>query len=116
MKLFKNEVKNTSRTIKNPGILWRLNLKIAVFIAAILAAQPALADRDLTSVANSAVTQTTTVAKAASLLGLMAGAVAFQIPGAAHWARGVFISGLIGTGIAFGGSSIMGVIRGVFGG
>ncbi len=116
MNAFENDLKTAARTIKNPGFLWCLNLKLAAFIATVVAAHPALADRNLTEVANSAVTQTTTVAKAASLLGLMAGAVAFQIPGAAHWARGVFISGMIGTAIAFGGSSIMSVIRGVFGG
>ena len=83
---------------------------------AILAPLSALAERDLSAAASTAVTQGTNIARAASLLGVMVGAISFQIPGAAQWARGVLIAGLLGTGIAYGGPSLVNMLRGIFGG
>jgi hypothetical protein len=108
--------KSYAKSIKIQGFKWVQTLRMIKNVSPLLlVTATAFAERDLASVANSAVSQSTTVAKAAALLGLMVGAVAFQIPGAAHWAKSVFISGLIGTAIAFGGSTIMSVLRSLFG-
>jgi uncharacterized membrane protein len=76
----------------------------------------ALAARDLTSATNAAVSQASSVAKAASVLGILVGAVVYQVPGAAAWGQRVMASGFIGAGLAFGGPSFLGFLRTVFGG
>jgi hypothetical protein len=76
----------------------------------------AYAERDLSSAASSAVSQGTTIARALCLLGVMAGAIGYQIPGATNWARATLVGGILGTGIAYGGPSILNLFRGIFGG
>jgi hypothetical protein len=93
-------------------------MKRLIGILSVILAVPELAHaaRDLGSATTAAVNQATTIAKAASVLGILAGAIAYQIPGAAMWGRGVIVSGFIGAGLAFGGPSIMGLFRTIFGG
>ncbi len=74
------------------------------------------AARDLTSAAESAVTQATTIAKAVSLLGILCGAVIYQIPGATMFARGTIIGGILGAGLSFAGPSLVAIFRAIFGG
>ena len=87
-------------------------------VLALVALSPgvAMAARDLAAAASSAVNEATTIAKAASVLGVLAGAVAYQIPGATHFAQRLLTGGLIGAGLAFGGPSLMNLFRTIFGG
>jgi hypothetical protein len=76
----------------------------------------AFAARDLSSAASSATSTAGTIAKAASTIGVLIGAIVYQIPGAAMWGRGVITAGLLGAGLAFGGPSIISLFRTIFGG
>ncbi len=91
-------------------------LGVVIVAAATFTSTWCFAARDLTSAATTAVSQATLIAKAASVLGVLAGAVSYQIPGAAGWAQRVLTSGLIGAGLAFGGPSLLGLFRTIFGG
>ena len=74
------------------------------------------AARDLSSAAETAVSQVTGLAKVLSVLGVVAGALIYQIPGATMFARGTIVGGLIGAGLSFGGPSVIGAFRTIFGG
>jgi len=74
------------------------------------------AARDLSSAAETAVSQVLSLAKILSVLGVGASALIYQIPGAAMFARGTLVGGLIGTGLSFGGPSIIAAFRAIFGG
>ena len=74
------------------------------------------AARDLSSAAESAVSQATTIAKAISVLGILCGAVIYQIPGATMFARGTMIGGMIGAGLSFAGPSLISIFKSIFGG
>ncbi|MEK6706672.1 MAG: hypothetical protein AABZ06_12880 [Bdellovibrionota bacterium] len=87
----------------------------AILGALILVPQIALAARDLADAASTAVSTATTIAKVISTLGVVAGAIAYQIPGASHFAKGTMVSGLIGMALSFGGTSILNLARTVFG-
>jgi hypothetical protein len=76
----------------------------------------ALAARDLTSAAQSAVSTATGVAKTASVLGIVCGALIYQIPGATQFARATIIGGLIGAALSYGGTSIIALFQSVLGG
>jgi hypothetical protein len=91
-------------------------MPLVTALALIAMPSVALAARDLGSATESAVSQATLLAKAASVLGILAGALIYQIPGAAMFARGVIVSGLLGAGLAFAGPSVIGLFRTVFGG
>ena len=95
---------------------WGLIGSLSIIIFAAWSPELALAARDLTSAAQSAVSTTTTVAKAASVLGIICGALIYQIPGAAMFARGTIVGGLIGAGLSFGGTSIIGFFQSILGG
>lgn len=94
-------------------ILWTGNITVVAFL---FVPMVAFAARDLSSAASAAVNQATLIAKAASVLGVLVGAIIYQIPGAAMWGRGVITSGLIGAGLAFGGPTLIGLFRTIFGG
>ncbi len=95
------------------NVIWVVGVGIC---AVLLAPGLAHAARDLGSATTAAVNQATTIAKAASVLGVLAGAIIYQIPGAADWGRRVISSGLVGAGLAFGGPSLMSLFRTIFGG
>jgi len=75
-----------------------------------------LAARDLTAAANAAVSEATGIARAASLLGVLCGAVIYQVPGGANFGQQVMKAGAIGAGLAFGGPSLLGLFHTIFGG
>ncbi|MGK5087909.1 hypothetical protein WDW86_10155 [Bdellovibrionota bacterium FG-2] len=104
------------RTIK-PEVLNGMVFSIIVaLVVALISPVLSFAARDLSSVADGAVTQATTIARALSVLGVLCGAVFYQIPGATMFARGTIVGGLIGAGLSFAGPSLIGLFRGLFGG
>ncbi|MGK5088260.1 hypothetical protein WDW86_11940 [Bdellovibrionota bacterium FG-2] len=91
------------------GVLWSIALALIFPILSFAA-------RDLSSAADGAVTQATSIAKALSVLGILCGAAIYQISGAVMFARGTIIGGLIGAGLCFAGPSLIGLFRMIFGG
>jgi len=95
---------------------WTLLAGLGVVGVSAVFPELAHAARDLTSAAQSAVVTTTGVAKAASVLGVVAGALIYQIPGAQQFAKNTMVGGLIGAGLSFGGTSIISFFQSVLGG
>ena len=89
---------------------------IVTAIAALLIPVACFAARDLSSAAEAAVSQVTGLAKILSVLGVVAGALVYQIPGAAMFARSTMIGGFIGAGVSFAAPSVIAVFRAWFGG
>lgn len=88
--------------------------KIFIFIL-VLESELSFAARDLNSAATSAVHLGTTVARSISLLGVLVGAIGYNIPGLAQFGQRTLAGGLIGTGLAFGGPALMDLFRSIFG-
>lgn len=113
----KSQIKSQKKYSKKSNAKLKKLLLCATFIGAlILVPYLSIAARDLTSAAESAVTQATTIAKAVSLLGILCGAVIYQIPGATMFARGTIIGGILGAGLSFAGPSLVAIFRAIFAG
>jgi hypothetical protein len=106
---------NKNKKLKEKSIKFLLYAS-TVALPLLLTPRISFAARDLTSAAESAVTQATTIAKAVSLLGILCGAAIYQIPGATMFARGTIIGGLLGAGLSFAGPSLVSIFRAIFGG
>jgi hypothetical protein len=93
------------------------NVTISMVIAAIvliLISQDSFA-RDLVAAGNSATIKATTIGKALSTVGIVAGGVLMQIPGLSEYGKRTCATGLLGAVCSFGGPAMINLINSIFG-